>query len=155
MPDFASPAASAARLADAGHLTEEGPAMAGFLALRPHRRRPAACDVWARSRRRRSDVLVVRVSPGAERPGFARGAGGLVAARLRVRALVVAVVVAAAAAAVVVAAVAIAVVAVTVAAARPRFRASFAARPHARALVAGRVVAALEGRSWTLEARRA
>nr|BFE62277.1 hypothetical protein GCM10020063_068030 [Dactylosporangium thailandense] len=35
MPDFASPAALAARLADAGHLADEGLALAGFLALRP------------------------------------------------------------------------------------------------------------------------
>ncbi|GAA2354224.1 MoxR family ATPase [Dactylosporangium salmoneum] len=34
MPDFASPAALAARLADAGYLADEGLAMAGFLALR-------------------------------------------------------------------------------------------------------------------------
>ncbi|WP_432987665.1 AAA family ATPase [Dactylosporangium sp. CA-233914] len=37
MPDFASPAALAARLADAGYLADEGLAMAGFLALRLHR----------------------------------------------------------------------------------------------------------------------
>ncbi|MER7277704.1 hypothetical protein ABT369_25015 [Dactylosporangium sp. NPDC000244] len=35
MPDFASPAALAARLADAGHLADEGLAVAGFPALRP------------------------------------------------------------------------------------------------------------------------
>ncbi|MEU7872048.1 MoxR family ATPase [Dactylosporangium sp. NPDC049140] len=34
MPDFASPAALAARLADVGYLADEGLAMAGFLALR-------------------------------------------------------------------------------------------------------------------------
>ncbi|MET7392096.1 MoxR family ATPase [Dactylosporangium sp. NPDC005572] len=37
MPDFASPAALAAGLADAGYLADEGLAMAGFLALRLHR----------------------------------------------------------------------------------------------------------------------
>ncbi|MFB9411679.1 MULTISPECIES: AAA family ATPase [Dactylosporangium] len=37
MPDFASPAALAARLADVGYLADEGLAMAGFLALRLHR----------------------------------------------------------------------------------------------------------------------
>ncbi|GAA2638668.1 MoxR family ATPase [Dactylosporangium fulvum] len=37
MPDFASPAAVAAGLADAGYLADEGLAMAGFLALRLHR----------------------------------------------------------------------------------------------------------------------
>jgi MoxR-like ATPase len=37
VPDFASPAALAARLADAGYLADEGLAMAGFLALRLHR----------------------------------------------------------------------------------------------------------------------
>ncbi|GAA3190453.1 AAA family ATPase [Dactylosporangium siamense] len=37
MPDFESPAALAAGLADAGYLADEGLAMAGFLALRLHR----------------------------------------------------------------------------------------------------------------------
>jgi MoxR-like ATPase len=37
VPDFASPAALAARLADVGYLADEGLAMAGFLALRLHR----------------------------------------------------------------------------------------------------------------------
>ncbi|WP_238018897.1 MoxR family ATPase [Dactylosporangium sp. AC04546] len=37
MPDFASPAALAAGLADVGYLADEGLAMAGFLALRLHR----------------------------------------------------------------------------------------------------------------------
>ena len=37
VPDFASPAALAAGLADAGYLADEGLAMAGFLALRLHR----------------------------------------------------------------------------------------------------------------------
>ncbi|HTJ33612.1 MAG TPA: MoxR family ATPase [Dactylosporangium sp.] len=37
MPDFASPAALAARLASVGYLADEGLAMAGFLALRLHR----------------------------------------------------------------------------------------------------------------------
>ncbi|WP_432828261.1 AAA family ATPase [Dactylosporangium sp. CA-092794] len=37
MPEFASPAALAARLADVGYLADEGLAMAGFLALRLHR----------------------------------------------------------------------------------------------------------------------
>jgi len=37
VPDFASPAALAARLASVGYLADEGLAMAGFLALRLHR----------------------------------------------------------------------------------------------------------------------
>ena len=37
MPDFESPVALAAGLADAGYLADEGLAMAGFLALRLHR----------------------------------------------------------------------------------------------------------------------
>ncbi|MFG2039156.1 hypothetical protein [Dactylosporangium sp. NPDC048998] len=37
MPDFASPAAVAARLADVGYLADEELAMAGFLSLRLHR----------------------------------------------------------------------------------------------------------------------
>ncbi|WP_433085088.1 hypothetical protein ACQP1P_09550 [Dactylosporangium sp. CA-052675] len=100
MPDFASPAASAARLADVGHLTEEGPATAGFLALRPHRRRPAAgLWVWTLVAARSSVWALVAARPHVRAPvavrrrsrvlvAVRRGSRALVAVRRRSRALV-------------------------------------------------------------------